>query len=75
MTEKQKIALVVKAIRSYAQEHFGWSAKYHPEDLDKYNTLMSTAKELEEKRYGQPIREGDVLAMESAEPSAPAHIV
>jgi hypothetical protein len=53
MTDKERTKLTVKAIRSYAQEHYGWSAKYHPEDLEKYNTLMDEANKLEKENNGQ----------------------
>jgi hypothetical protein len=47
MTEREKIKLAVKALRGYAQEHWGWSAKYHPEDKEKYAALMEMAEKLE----------------------------
>jgi len=47
MTEKEKQKLAAKAIRSYAQEHWGWSAKYHPEDREKYDALMEQAVKIE----------------------------
>jgi hypothetical protein len=47
MTDKAIIELAKKAIRSYAQEHFGWAAKYHPEDLEKYEALMAAVKMLD----------------------------
>jgi hypothetical protein len=49
MTEKEKAKLVAKAIRSYAQEHFGWAAKYHPDDREKWETLMNAADRIEGK--------------------------
>lgn len=47
MTEKAEIKLAVHAIRSFAQEHYGWSAKYHPEDKEKWLALMNVATTLE----------------------------
>ena len=49
MTEHAKIKLAVKAIRHYAQEHYGWGAKYHPEQLEKFEALMDMADNLETK--------------------------
>ena len=46
MTEKEKSKLAAKAIRNYAQEHYGWSAKYHPEDREKWDVLMEMANQL-----------------------------
>ena len=47
MTENEKRELVVKAIRKYAQEHYGWSAKYHPEDREKFEVLIEWANRIE----------------------------
>ena len=47
MTEKEKTKLAVKAIRSYAQEHFGWAAKFHPEEKEKWDALIEVANKLE----------------------------
>ena len=49
MSDKEKRALAVKAIRQYAQMQFGWGAKYHPEQLEKYNALMEQADKLEKE--------------------------
>lgn len=48
MTEKAKIKLAVKALTSYAQEHWGWSAKYHPDEKEKYDALMEVADKLQD---------------------------
>jgi hypothetical protein len=53
MTKKAKLALVIKALRSYAQEHYGWSAKYHPEDKENFDTLIDFSRGLENVRNGQ----------------------
>jgi len=49
MSEKEKIRLAVKAIRCYSSEHYGWAAKYHEEDYDKWLALMETADQLEKE--------------------------
>jgi len=49
MSKKEKIRLAVKAIRCYASKHFGWAAKFHPEDYDKWLALMETADQLEKE--------------------------
>ncbi len=52
MTEREKVKLASKAIRSYAQEHWGWGAKFHPDQEDKYNACMEIADKLER---GKPL--------------------
>lgn len=47
MSEDEKTQLVVKVIRTFCQEHYGWDAKYYPEDIDKYAALMEMADRLE----------------------------
>jgi len=47
MSEKEKIRLVVKAIRCYSSEHYGWAAKYHEEDYNKWLALREFADDLE----------------------------
>ena len=40
MTYTAIINLAIKAIQSYANEHYGWDAKIHPEAKEKYDALM-----------------------------------
>lgn len=47
MTEHAKRKLAAKAIRNYAQEHYGWSAKYHPDKLEMFDALMEMADKME----------------------------
>ncbi len=46
MTDREKNKLAAKAIRAYAQEHFGWGAKFHPEQEQKYIALLEIANKL-----------------------------
>lgn len=48
MTKNAKIKLAKKAILNYAQEHYGWGAKYHPDEKDKFDALIDVAKLLDE---------------------------
>ena len=50
---RKTIELAIKAIRSYAQEHYGWDAKYHPEAMNKYQELMEAVKILKKLRDGE----------------------
>ncbi|OGO11448.1 MAG: hypothetical protein A2Y53_00075 [Chloroflexi bacterium RBG_16_47_49] len=47
MSEREKIKLAVKAIRSYAQQEWGWGAKYHPDQREKYDACMEVANRME----------------------------
>ncbi len=48
MSKLAIIRLAQKAIIHYAQEHYGWGAKYHPDQLEKYEALMKAVKMLDE---------------------------
>ena len=47
MTYTAIINLAIKAVQSYANEHYGWDAKIHPEAREKYDALMEAIKILE----------------------------
>ncbi len=47
MTEEAKRKLAAKAIREYAREHWGWAAKYYPEQYEKWLACMEMADKLE----------------------------
>jgi len=47
MNKTAIINLAKKAIISYAQEHYGWAAKYHPDERDKWDALMKAIEMLE----------------------------
>jgi hypothetical protein len=48
VTDNEKIKLAIKAIRTYNSEHYGWDAKYHPDELEKYTALVEMANMLKE---------------------------
>lgn len=50
MSEREKRKLAAKAIRSFASEHYGWAAKYHPEDYEKWAALMEMADKVENEK-------------------------
>jgi hypothetical protein len=52
MSRSAILDLAIKAIRCYAMEHYGWAAKYHPEDRHKWDMLMEAAKMLESMKHG-----------------------
>ena len=47
MTFRAKIKLAIKAIKDYANGHYGWSAKLHAEDKEIFDALMEIAAWLE----------------------------
>jgi hypothetical protein len=50
MTKSEERKLIVKALRSYANEHYGWAATIHPEDREKFNVLTNKANEIEGRK-------------------------
>lgn len=48
MTKIAIINLAIKALKSYATEHYGWSARRHPEAREKWDALMKAAEMLEQ---------------------------
>ena len=56
MSEHEKLTLAIKAIRSYAQAQWGWGAKYHPEEREKFDALMQVADSLQR---GKPLNCGE----------------
>lgn len=47
MTKSAIIRLAVKALQSYATEHYGWETKFHEDAREKYDALMEAIKMLE----------------------------
>ena len=55
MTQNEKIKVAIKAIRSYAQEHYGWDAKFHEDKRelwDKHMEVIHWLETLKEERKG-----------------------
>ena len=40
MSQNEKIKIGIKAIRSYAQEHYGWDAKFDEDKKDLWDKHM-----------------------------------
>ena len=53
MNKNKAIAMAIEAIRRFASEHYGWSAKYHPDQKIKWDKWMDAIKVLEELRDGK----------------------
>jgi hypothetical protein len=53
VTQNEKIRIAVKAIRKYAQEHFGWDAKFHEDKKHEWDNHMEVIHWLESLKDGR----------------------
>jgi hypothetical protein len=53
MTKNEKIRVAIKAIRKYAQEHYGWDAKFHEDKRREWDKHMEVIHWLESLKDGR----------------------